>query len=60
MKENKMEKTPFDELSLHTLTFLLERTDFSEPWLGFGFPTSVKEELEKALSKRKEVIDYAY
>ena len=54
-------KTPFDELSYSALLFLAERTDFSEPFFGYGIATSVKVEIQKAYEKklheRKEFLE---
>jgi len=43
---------PLDELSLSSLQFLLERTDFSEPFLGFGFATQFKKEIQLAYDRK--------
>ena len=45
--------TPFDQLSYLTLTFLLEKCDFSEPYAGIGFATEIKKEIEIALERKK-------
>lgn len=43
-------KNPLDGLSQHSLLFLLERCDFSEPWLGIGFASRFKSEIKDALN----------
>ena len=42
-----------DGLSYTALLFLKQRTDWSEPWLGFGFATEFKKELDAALVRKK-------
>ncbi len=45
--------TPFDQLTRTTLEFLLERTNFEEPWCRGGFVLEVKRELEQALERKE-------
>jgi len=47
---------PLDAMSLHALTFLSERTDFSEPWLGLGFATEMKKEIDAALVRKAKAL----
>lgn len=42
-----------ESLSETSLNFLVERCDFSEPWCGFGFATSLREAIQAALEKKK-------
>lgn len=44
--------TAFDQLSWQSILFLLERTDFNEPWLGLGFPSTIREELIAAAHRK--------
>ena len=39
-------------LSWEFLIFLLDRTDFSEPWMGFGSANNFKDELIKTAKKK--------
>ena len=42
----------FDPFSAEALKFLLERTDFSEPWCGFGFATEMKRAVQAAYNAK--------
>lgn len=50
---NQPKGIPLDGLSEITLKFLLERTNFDEPWRGMGFASEVKAELTKALERKE-------
>ncbi len=47
-----MSENPFDKLTYATLLFLAERTDFSEPFFGFGLATEIKDAIKKAYEKK--------
>jgi len=49
-----MDNKTLDGLSFLGLKFLLERTDFSEPYLGFGIATEMYNELMKAYKRKCE------
>lgn len=44
-KSTKLKRAIMSNLSWEALIFLLERTNFSEPWMGMGFATKMKETL---------------
>lgn len=46
-------ETPFDKLSLMALLFLSDRTNFNEPFAGFGFATLMEKEIKSALERKK-------
>jgi len=45
--ESEVAKLRKRAISFATVKFLLDRTDFSEPWCGIGFATTVKDHLER-------------
>jgi len=47
--------TPLDKLSEIALRFLLDRTDWSEPYAGIGFASEFKKEVERALNRKTKV-----
>lgn len=55
ISRNVDEKTPLDELSEIALRFLVDRTDWSEPYAGIGFATKFQEEVQKALSRKTSI-----
>jgi len=48
-------RTPLDDLSEIALRFLLDRTDWNEPYAGIGFATKFQEEVHRALSRKVSV-----
>lgn len=47
-------KTPFDDLSYMALLFLLQQTDFSEPWAGFGFASEMAKQVISAIKRKSD------
>lgn len=47
----------FDDLSWHGLLFLIQRTDFTEPWCGLGFASEVKDSLIQAAKRKANTLD---
>lgn len=47
-----MKSNVFEYLSWECLLFFLSRTDFHEPWMGFGFSTNVINLLVKAAKEK--------
>ena len=51
----KRKTNPLTGLSIHALMFLVERTDFREPWLVVGFATEMEDALKQTLEDKKEM-----